>query len=341
MRELRIIDAGRVDARRSQYLWHGIASSMPPDSAPTLSLCQATEPYVCLGYHHPLEEVDRRVCRERGWPVLRRQIGGGPVYLDGDQLLFQLTLPAERAPARVELLYRRFLSPAIEAFRALGVRAAFRGANDIAVGERKISGTGAGRIGEAVTVVGNVIFRFPHQRMVDALSLPTDTMRRECLALMRRYVSSLEAEGAAGITRERAVAALVDAYSRALERQPVESALSEREEQAIRRWEKRSSDPVWLAGPVPIRWSQRRVKICADVWVYFCRDRDLSVELSVVDGHVRRLAVAAPELNGAGDEISLRLTGRPAERAAIARELEPFGDAGSRVATLLAGGLAA
>ncbi len=340
MPELRVLDAGRVDAGRSQYLWHGIASAMAPGAPPTLSLCQPAEPYVCLGYHHPLEEVDRKVCRERGWPVLRRQIGGGPVYLDGDQLLFQLTLPLDRAPARVDTLYRRFLSPAIDAFRSLGVRAEFRGANDIAVGERKISGTGAGQIGEAVTVVGNVIFRFPHQRMVDALSLPTATMRAECLSLMRRYVSSLESEAPA-VTRERAADALVRAYSRALELRPAAGELSAREQEAIRGWEERSRDPVWLAGPVPVRWSQRRVKICADVWVYFCRDRDLTVETSVVGGRFQRVAIAARDLNGIGEEMSARLTGRSAERRRVASELEPFGEAGRRVSALLANGASA
>ena len=91
---LRLVDAGDVGAYRSQALWHGIASAMRSDSPPTLSFCRPTEPYVGLGYHRSLAEIDLDICRRRGLPVIRRQIGGGPVYLESDQLFFQHTLPA-------------------------------------------------------------------------------------------------------------------------------------------------------------------------------------------------------------------------------------------------------
>ena len=73
MAELRVLDAGTVNAVRSQSLWHGIASAMPEDGAPTLSFCCSAEPYVCIGYHRPLDEIDLAACGDLALPVIRRQ----------------------------------------------------------------------------------------------------------------------------------------------------------------------------------------------------------------------------------------------------------------------------
>jgi len=266
MTELRVLDAGSVGALRSQALWHGLADAALDGGPPTLSLCRSEAPYVGLGYHHPLASIDVRSCRRLGLPIIRRRIGGGAVYVDADQLLFQLTLPAGGAPAVVSELYRLCLTPAVRAFRALGIRARRRGVNDISVADRKISGTGAGRIGGGVTVVGNVIFRFPHGRMVEVLDLGGNGRRHECLRLMRRHVSSLAAEGAGDVTLEQAKKALVDAYAEGFG-VPAAGTLSVAEEAAVAKWERRFADPAWLRGPERPVSGWRRVKIAEGVWL--------------------------------------------------------------------------
>ena len=233
MTPLRVIDAGTVGALRSQALWHGITSAMAPDAGPTLALCRPGEAYVSIGYHRRLEEVDLELCRAEGLPVLRRRIGGGPVLIDDDQLFFGLTLPVGQAPAGVDRLYATLLEPAAAAFRALGLDARVDGLNDIAVGDRKVSGTGAGQIGDAVVVVGNIIFRFAHERMARVLALPDRAMREEYLRLMRRHVSSLEDEGLAGVTVADATAALREAYATALGVPIVDAELTEREREVL------------------------------------------------------------------------------------------------------------
>lgn len=338
---LRVIDEGSVGTYRSQALWHGIASAMRAGELPTLSFCRPSQPYVCLGYHGDLADVDQAECRRRGLPVLRRRIGGGPVYIDDGQLFFQITLPAELAPARIDRLYERFLGPAVAAFTALGLDARLNGVNDIAVGKRKISGTGAGRIGDGVTVVGNVIFHFQHERMVEILALPSDQARRCCAALMRRHVSSLVAERLSKPSLDEAKQALVDSYARALGRRPLAAATTDREEREIAAWESRFADPAWLAGPpLPVR-PGRRVKISADAWLWFAAEEDLSLEAAFADGRIDSLAVNSSRLNGAGAWMSRKLEGSRADPESVRLCLADFGAAGSRVAALLLPGLAA
>lgn len=328
---LRVIDAGTVSARRSQGLWHGIASAMDDVAAPVLSVCRPAEHYVCLGYHRRLDEIDGEACRRDAIPILRRQIGGGPVWIDADQLFFQITMPWRRAPVRVDDIYARLLGPAVQAFRGLGLDASLRGLNDIAVADRKISGTGAGRIGDAVTVVGNLLFRFPHERMVSVLAVPART-RAECLRLMRRHVSSLEAEGIAAPSFEAMTRALVDAYARGLGLSPVASELSAAEATAIAAWEARVADPRWVAGPMlPCRASSQ-VKICADVFVLTAAAEGISVEASIVDGRIDRVRVEGSEVNGAAARIERAALGQAI--AALPEALAAFGPPGARLLEL-------
>jgi lipoate-protein ligase A len=273
---LRVIDAGRVPMARSQSLWHGIASAMRPDDLSVLSLCRPAEPYVCIGFHRRLNELDLAACEDLGLPVLRRQIGGGPVYCDSDQLFFQVTMPAARAPASIERLYQEWLGPAVEAMRRLGLDAHLESVNEIVVADRKLSGTGAGRIGDAVTVVGNVIFRFPHAVMARVIALP-DGARHEYLRLMRRHVSSLELEGLPQITMDQASAALVHAFAQAFGMMPVADEPSRAEWREMETWERRFTNRTWLRGPEPKVDAARTVKVRAGVWLVVGEDGSFEV----------------------------------------------------------------
>ncbi len=332
MTRLRLVDAGDAGAYRSQALWHGIASAMRPGATPTLSFCRPGAPYVGLGYHRSLREIDLDACRRLGLPIIRRRIGGGPVYLDADQLFFQITLPADLAPARIDRLYELCLEPAAEAFRALGLAARRNGANDLSIGDRKISGTGAGRIGDGVTVVGNVMFRFPHERMVEILALPGDRLRHECLRLMRRHVSSLASEGLGDVGFDQAREALIKAYGRAFG-PPQASSLSELEKAAIREWQFRFQEPEWLAGPGRPAPVARHIKISADAWVVAGAADSLRIEVSIVGGKIERTRIDAKGFDA--EHMCRQLEGAPARVGELRRKLEPFGELGRHVLRLL------
>lgn len=332
---LRVIDAGYVTPVRSQALWHGIADALAPGDAPVLSFCRPAEPYVCVGYHRRLDELDLEACERLSLPVMRRQIGGGPVYLDADQLFFQLSLPARSAPAGVQRLYEKLLEPAAKALRWLGVDARVAGTNDIVAGARKVSGTGAGQIGDGVVLVGNVMFGFPHRRMAAVLNLPDEEMRRECLRLMRSHVSPLPH------LRENSVkAALRRAYGLALRSRPSVDRIHEHEESAIMRWERRLADPKWIAGPSLPAPAGRQVKVRAGVWVYDGAHEQVRVRATVEDGCVTFARVQAPHLNGRARALGDALVGSAAERDVLMARLQQFGEDGTRVLKALEPGLA-
>lgn len=324
---------------RSQSLWHGIASAMGPDDPVTLSFCQPLEPYVCIGFHRDLSEIDQESCRKRGWPVIRRQIGGGPVFIDSDQLFFQITIPVGRAPVRVDHMYRRLLGPAVEAFRSLGIDARLKGVNEIATGDRRLSGTGAGRIGDAVTVVGNVIFRFDPNRMGEVLALPSESMRSEYVHLMRRHLASLYDDHLATASVTEVKSAWTEAYRTAFAGEIVYGQPTTDEESEIAAWEDRFCQPRWLAGASLSGRPGRQVKVWAGAWLFENSQAGMTVRASIVGGSLRRVSVISQQLNGISQAMSSALLGQAADRKTVSKSLALFGADGRRIAELLAPGL--
>jgi hypothetical protein len=214
--------------------------------------------------------------------------------------------------------------------------------NDIAVGERKISGTGAGRIGNAVTVVGNVIFRFPYRRMAEVLELP-HSAREEYASLMERYLSSLETEGLPGVDVREAQETLIEAYADRLDLSPRPGELGPAEHAAIADWDARLTDGKWLAGrsgpAVASRsshWSRlRQVKINADVWLIVAEAEDLRLQATVIGRRFDSATIESTTLNGEGTAMAEALTGVAVDGDEIHGCLAPFGRGGRRIADLL------
>ena len=150
----------------------------------TLSFTRPAAPYVCLGYHRGLDEVDHDYCRANGLPVLRRMVGGGPVYLDADQLFFQICLPARAVAGRPAASFAHAARTGRD--RLCGRRGAGPCSTticEICVGDRKICGHGAGQIEDAVVLCGNLIERFDHERAARVLALTEPGQRDQTLSL--------------------------------------------------------------------------------------------------------------------------------------------------------------
>jgi len=327
--ELRIIDFGRVSPLRSQTAWHAVAYGVSEGAPATLSFARPSHPYVCVGYHRDLAEVDRDYCRSHGLPVYRRMVGGGPVYLDSGQLFFQITLPAAAvSPSRVEAL-RVLLAPAVAAFRAAGVDARLDDDGEICVGDRKICGHGAGQIEDAVVVCGNLIERFDHERAAGVLAMPDKEQRAQTLELMRRYVS------ATAVDPERFRASLTTAYAAALGLAPVSGSLTSAERARLAKLDERFSSEEWLAGPARTPSARpRQVKVRAGVWTFSAVSGPAWVAASVVRDVVTAARLRAPGLNGRTEAAQRAITG--VSLAQVPDVLAAFGEPGRQLAAAFA-----
>jgi len=177
----------------SQLLYH----AQPRLNREGLNLLSPGSPYFCVGYFQDVEqEVDVPFCRENGIPVFRREVGGGAVYLDGEQLFYQLVIRRDNplTPASKDAFYRKFLQAPIEAYRALGIPAEYKPVNDIVANGRKISGNGVAEIGEYVVFVGNLIVDFDYEMMTRVLRVPDEKFRDKVYKTLHDNLSTVKRE---------------------------------------------------------------------------------------------------------------------------------------------------
>jgi lipoate-protein ligase A len=163
-----------------------------------LILLAPAEPYVCVGYHQDAEqEVDLAYCHEHDIPVFRREVGGGAVYLDGQQLFYQLIIHRDNPLATKDKaeFYRALLAPVVQTYRDLGVKARYKPVNDIiTTAGHKISGNGAAEIGDYAILVGNLIAEFDYETMVRVLRVPDAKFRDKVFKSLRENLTTLARE---------------------------------------------------------------------------------------------------------------------------------------------------
>lgn len=306
---LRVLDFGTVSPLRSQTLWHALGHG--ESGALTLSFARPDSPYVCLGMHRDRAELDTEAVDRYQLPVYRRMVGGGPVYLDSDQLFFQVAVPVHQvSPSRSKALVD-LLSPAARALARLGVPATLDEHLEISVDGRKVCGHGAGQIEETVLVVGNLITGFDHARAAAVLRLASSAARAEVERLMRRYVAATPVDAAEW--RQ----AMVAEYSAQFDAAALPGSLDATEQAAVHRLDALFSSEDWIAGtPRPAK-PVRTIKIRAGVWVHEWEQPDACTVLSIADGVVDNLVVE-PRSGATAPDGLTGLVGAPIAEARTA-----------------------
>jgi len=247
----RLLDLGFAEPIKAQTFFEATAIAVDRGLVPsTLILVLPSRPYVCIGYHQELEkEVDLEFCRSRGLEVYRRIIGGGAVYLDGDQLFYQLVAHEDspRVPKTVEGLFKLMVPAVVEAYRRLGVKASYKPINDVVVEGKKISGTGAGKLGKAVMFVGNIIFDLNYELMARVLRVPDEKFRDKLAKTMKEWVTTLKRELEHVPSLEQAKRAVVESFEEAL---GVKFELQQPSKEELEIWERevkpRHTSKEWL-----------------------------------------------------------------------------------------------
>ena len=183
----------KVSWQHSQALYHAAAYL----GREALFILRPSTPYVCIGNHQDAEqEIDLAFVEANHIPVIRREVGGGAVYLDGEQLFYQLILKADRPGLVMDKIefYRQYLQPVIETYRAFGVHAEFKPVNDIVANGRKVSGNGAAEIEGMLILVGNFIMDFDYEMMSKSLRVPDEKFRDKVFKTLQDNLSTIKCE---------------------------------------------------------------------------------------------------------------------------------------------------
>jgi lipoate---protein ligase len=314
---IRIIHTGKVSSWRSQSIYHALACTRTATTPDTIVLTTPAEPYVSIGFHRSLQdEIDHAYCQTAGLPVIRRETGGGPVYLDSNQLFVQWIFNPDTLPRKVDQRFRLFCRTLIETYRFFDIKADLSLPNDIHAGNRKITGTGAGAIGESEVLTGNFLFDFDVDAMIRVLKFPDEAFRNMTREGMLKYMTHFRRE-LKNMPEQDTVAEVYRRVCREVLDRPLEPGEFTPEElEAMAETEAKFATDEWLQDPRPAPKSNRLVKIHAGVWVGETRYRTASG---------KEIQTLIRTKNGAIDDISFRgdITFQPdGKRNSLAKALK-------------------
>lgn len=278
---------GKVKWWQSQAYYHAM-SEMGREG---LLICYPDTPYVCLGLHDDLEqEINQEYCMKERLPLLRRETGGGVVYLDNKQIFFQLVLNRDNPilPLSRTKFYHQFLTPAIKVCHRLGVHAALKEPADITISESKCSGNASGDIGDGVAYVGNLLINFDCEKMCNILRTPSLRYKQILQKSMQNSLTSLsEWAQPARITRENLITMLEREFSQLypLNRCHLDEQLQKRAEDVFKRLTAR--DWLMMTGR---KRTFRKVKIAEEIYLHEYRKADnLNLSVLVKDGIIAEI----------------------------------------------------
>lgn len=263
---VRLLNLGGRPGLHTQAIYHVLAERMAESRPDTVVLTWPRDPYLCLGYHQRAEDIlDLEAARARGLEIVRRRVGGGLTYLDEHQVFYQFVFHHRRAPRVPRALYSWLLGPPVSALRRLGVPARLECTNEVEVGPRRIAGIGAGRIGEASVVVGNVLLDFDYEAMSAVWPAHTRAFHELAAAAVRERVTTLRREGVAA-DRDEVIAILAEEIAAGLGREVFWGELTDDEEEALEPMVARLSAPEFVrlrsddarsSGPLLLKISAR------------------------------------------------------------------------------------
>ncbi len=246
----RLLDTGVRRAAENMALNRALLEARQSDVAPNTIRFLGFEPSALLGFHQSAEqELDLDYCATNGVTVQRRITGGGAIYMDSDQLGWELYVD-RRALGLAEMsqIAGKICTAAAAGLQQLGVNAQFRPRNDIEVEGRKLSGTGGAFDGEALMYQGTLLMRFDVEKMLRVLRIPAEKLADKAIASARDRVTSLAALLA--VVPERAVIittlskALADAFGVSLQAGELNAAEMSLYEVAL----KEIDHPDWVYG---------------------------------------------------------------------------------------------
>ncbi len=316
MDTIRLLDLQLVPPVRSQTIYHAVAYALDANSPDTIILVGPTEPYVCIGFHQELDkEVDVEFCGAHGLPMFRREVGGGAVYLDKNQVFAQWIFHRNGLPADLGERFALYIEPLVETYQALGIPANYRPINDIHVQGKKIGGTGAAQMGDAEVVVGSLMFDFNFELMSKVLKVSSEKMRDKIFQSLNEYMTTMTRQ--LGRTPDRA--AVVKIYlaqvEAALGRQIVAGEPTARELAIAEELDRKFATDEWLYQKGGLR--QHGVKIHEDVRVIEAAHKApgglIRVTARVRDGRIDDLTLSGdftilPKFAPGALELALRGT---------------------------------
>ncbi len=331
----RLLDVGGLRPGQIHSIYEAVAKAVSRGLVKnTLILCYPAERYISIGYHQNFkDEIDVERASQLGIPVVRRQVGGGAVLLDGDQLFYHIVVHRNHPWAKRPLqeVFEWFLRPTVRVYRDYGLPARYKPINDVVIGHRKASGNGAADLEDAIAIVGNVILDFNVKLMAQILRVPDEKFRDKLVKTMEEWVTSLRRELGYKPSMEEVKEKYVKAFEEELGVKLEAGDLLPEERHWMEEIERRLTSREWLMEPASrVDKFRRVVKISEGLYVsqtVYRAGKTLRVIL-VSDGNViSEIQILGDFFMIPHDAVELlerHLAGMPLNEGELQRRIEEF-----------------
>ncbi|KYK21412.1 hypothetical protein AYK24_09145 [Thermoplasmatales archaeon SG8-52-4] len=286
---MKLFNLGELNWRQSQLIYHALAYK----NIESLVFHSSKDSFMCVGLHQdPRDELDIDYCKKNSIGIFRREIGGGTVLLDKDQIFYNLILNRNhpKVPFVPESFFRRFLQPVIDTFNELGIPAKYRSLCDLVVNGKKISGNGGGEIGECKVLGGSILLDFDYERMANSMLLPAD-IRSRFVDLMKSNLTTVEKELGFIPKKEKICSILSNKFEELIG--PLTNGSVDLEiNKKMAELDKHYSSDSWLyqRGTKQIG---KEVKVCEGVYIFYnvfdTKNGSLEVTFEIKDNIVKKI----------------------------------------------------
>ena len=191
---MNLIKLDKLPGQDSMLIFHALARI----GYEGLVIVSPSTPLASIGYFQDAEkEIDLEYCKNTGISVMRREVGGGATYLDGDQIFYQMIWNKnnQKFPTNIKRIFELLSQPACDTYRKFGINASFRAENDIVTDKgKKIAGEGGGDIDDSMVFVGGILLDFDFHTMSKVLKVPDEKFRDKIYKSMDENLTTMKRE---------------------------------------------------------------------------------------------------------------------------------------------------
>lgn len=212
-RRLEVVAAPQQSVMQNLALDEALLRVAVAESRSFLRLWWGDRPTVVLGRsEEPDRALDLKACRRLGVQVVRRPTGGGAVLQDEGVLNYSLAAPAPGV-LDPQAVFRIGTAMVVGALARLRVAGQQRGVSDIAVGDRKISGSAQAWRKGALLLHGTLLYHLDVDVIEACLRHPAREPEYRRGRSHRDFLTSLREQGVDGSLQEAESALLASALA--------------------------------------------------------------------------------------------------------------------------------
>lgn len=257
MKEWRLLDTEPLPASHNMTLQLVLLNSRQNNWSPnTFHLLQFKPHTALVGYHQAVElEIEEEYCKNNNIEINRRISGGGCIYMDENQLGWEITARKDTPgiPQNLNDMYRVLCECAVAGLAKLGVNAKYRPLNDIEVDGRKISGTAGSENDDSFIFHGTLLNDIDVETMIKCLKLPLKKLEDKQVQSFKKRVISIKEILGCPLPMEEVKKAMVEGFSEVLGIKLIPGGLTPEEKALFEKELPRFKSDEWIRGTRSIR----------------------------------------------------------------------------------------